>query len=494
MRTQRLFGRESESGLALLLTLIALSLFSLIGLLAALDATSELRISDNHESHIRAENAARAGMSHARELLRGTLYDDLLNGPDGIHDDSTTYLAYARTYAFRNPLSWTVARSLDLSNPAGELSGIPDDGLVNTGFCGGTAGTVLIPITGVALTSDDSGGPGQVVASRYFVRVADNNGEASELAGDAGDNPFHDGDGIVIVRSAGVARTINETLGSLRQWNSVAVIESRFRLRRVFDLDAPLVVQGKDVQPAASEIFNGNLFLIQGGANHFGIGAVDIDLLDGISPAQEIAARVAESQAGNIQGSGAAPSITDVRALLAGDADKRQALDPTYLRSFVREEIFRIADTVLSGNQVWSGAVAPDLGRYDINLPASAPVQAPKVTCVDGNLAVSGPIEGAGVLVVTGRLTVTGAFRFCGLILVIGAGEFEAAAWNPGGVGGVYLAALVETGGGADWGTARLSVSGDTTLAMNDGAIAMALRLLPPAQVSCREITRTLDP
>jgi hypothetical protein len=29
---------------------------------------------------------------------------------------------------------------------------------------------------------------------------------------------------------------------------------------------------------------------------------------------------------------------------------------------------------------------------------------------------------------------------------------------------------------------------------MDDGAIAMAMRLLPPAQVGCREIARTLDP
>jgi hypothetical protein len=116
------------------------------------------------------------------------------------------------------------------------------------------------------------------------------------------------------------------------------------------------------------------------------------------------------------------------------------------------------------------------------------------LTFVDGDLAVSGPIEGAGLLVVTGRLVVNGGFRFCGLILVIGAGEMEAAAWNPGVVGGVYLAALVDLGGETNWGTVGLSIAGDTVVIMNDEAIAMALRLLPPAQVSCREIPRTLDP
>ena len=494
MQPQRLSEREFESGLALLLTLIALSLFSLIGLLAALDANSELRISDNHESHLRAENAARAGMSHARELLRGTVFDDLLEGPDGTHDGSAAYISYARTFAFRNPLPWTLARSLDLLSPEAELGGFADDGLVNAGFFGGTAGAVLIPVTGIALMSRNAGGPAETVSSRYFVKITDNNGEASELAGDAADNPFHDGDGIVIVRSAGIARTINETLGSLRQWNSVAVIESRFRLRRLFDLDAPLVLLGRDVQAAAGEIFGGSLFLFQGGEGHFGIGAGDVDLLDGISSAQQVASAVAENQIARIQGAGLTPSIADVSAVLAADTDKKLMLDPAYLRRYVRDEIPRFADTVLSGHQAWSGTEAPDLGHYDVSLPGSAPGQTPKVTFVDGDLSVTGQVEGAGLLVVTGRLYVNGSFTFCGLVLVTGKGEFEASSWNPGVVGGLCLAALVESGGGADWGTVRLSVSGETTFVMDERAVSMALRLLPPAQVSCREITRTLDP
>jgi hypothetical protein len=491
MRPQRLFDRESESGLALLLALIALSLFSLIGLLVALDATSELRISDNHESHVRAENAARAGISHARELLRGIPYDDLLEGPDGVHDGSTQYINFSKTFSFRNPLPWALARSLDLSDPAAELGGLSDDGLLNTGFFGGTAGTVLIPVTGVALMP---GGWGGTVSCRYFAKVTDNNGEASELAGDPADDPFHDGDGLVIVRSAGVARTIAEMLGAIRQCNSVSVIESRFRVRRLFDLDAPLVLQGRDVEPATEVMFDGDLFLIQGGPNRFGIAAIDIDTMDGILPAQRIAAQVAESQEGGIQGANLIPSITDVTALVAADGDKKLVLDPAYLMNFVRVEVPRFADTVLSGNQTWSGPAAPDLGRYEASLPPSEPGQRPRVTLVDGDLAVTGPMEGAGVLVVTGRLTVTGDFKFCGLVLVIGSGGVEASSWNPGLSGGIYLAALVESGGGVGWGTVRLSLSGNTQVLMDEGAIAMALRLLPPVQVSCREITPTLDP
>ena len=35
------------------------------------------------------------------------------------------------------------------------------------------------------------------MTARYFVKVTDNNGDASELEADPSDNPFFDGDGII---------------------------------------------------------------------------------------------------------------------------------------------------------------------------------------------------------------------------------------------------------------------------------------------------------
>ena len=61
----------NEDGIAVMVALIALSLFSLIGLYMALNSTTELRVSDNYESRVQANYAAQAGLQHGRELLKG---------------------------------------------------------------------------------------------------------------------------------------------------------------------------------------------------------------------------------------------------------------------------------------------------------------------------------------------------------------------------------------------------------------------------------------
>jgi hypothetical protein len=70
----------------------------------AINATTEVRVSDNYESQVQARFAAQAGLNHARELLRGLRFDYHLKGPDGLIDAGPTDLVQARTYAFRNPL------------------------------------------------------------------------------------------------------------------------------------------------------------------------------------------------------------------------------------------------------------------------------------------------------------------------------------------------------------------------------------------------------
>src|SRR5437762_13664121 len=72
-----------QEGLALLIAVIALSVFSLLGLYVTLNATTEVRMSENYESRQQAGVAARAGLNHARELMRGLEFNDLLRSPDG---------------------------------------------------------------------------------------------------------------------------------------------------------------------------------------------------------------------------------------------------------------------------------------------------------------------------------------------------------------------------------------------------------------------------
>jgi len=210
-------NRSGEAGAALILTLIALSLFSLLGLFMLLNAATGLQISDNYESQLQASYAALSGLSHARAALRGLSFDDLLKGPDGACNRSPSYIAQARTFAFRNLLTLIAAQSLNVDDPSSVLAGLPDDGLINTGFYGGSAGMALIAAAGVGLVSKNPYGPGEILNARYFVKIADNNGDPSETKGDPDDNPFVDGDGVVIVRSIGLSKTFSEVTGSIRR-------------------------------------------------------------------------------------------------------------------------------------------------------------------------------------------------------------------------------------------------------------------------------------
>ena len=74
---------------------------------------------------------------------------------------------------------------------------------------------MIIPLTGIALSSPNPYGSGTIITSRYFVKVTDNNGEASERAAEGvgpgqPDDPFVDADGTVIIRTMGVAGAIRQ--------------------------------------------------------------------------------------------------------------------------------------------------------------------------------------------------------------------------------------------------------------------------------------------
>src|SRR5206468_11775904 len=161
--------------IAVMMALTALSLASLTGRHIALSRTTELRVRDNCESRGQANYAAQAGLQHGRELLKGRNPSDLLVGPDGTYTNTSSYLAQARTFAFRNPLGWSAARALDISSPS--ITGVADDGILNTGYAGGVNGTVLVPLTGMAQTVTNPYGSGTIIISRYFVKVTDNSGD-----------------------------------------------------------------------------------------------------------------------------------------------------------------------------------------------------------------------------------------------------------------------------------------------------------------------------
>jgi hypothetical protein len=481
------FDRKPQDGIAVLIALIALLLFSLLGLYVSLNAATEVRISDNFESLIQAKYAAQAGLNHARTLLRGLDFNDLLKGPDGSYSSSLSYISEARSTAFRNPLSWTKALSLDLDFPADDLGGMPDDGVLSTGSVNGADGTVLIPLTGFSTAGNNPLDSGRAVISRYFAKVSDNNGEARELAGDPVDNPFFDGDGTILVRSMGVAGTIRESVGSEFRRNSVVVIEARYRRRSTLDLAAALVIEGSNVEVT----FQGTSLSISGGAGP-GIGTIDTDITDGISPDQII---LAAAGSGSITGGGSpGPSVVDITGLMRMDPEKALLLEPGYLWNLVTNVVPQAADCVYSGDQSWSGDGAPYLGKFDVEKPTNDPSQDPRIILVDGNLSLSGEVTGGGLLLVRGDFNCGPSFTYAGLILIVGTGRADITGFNRGILGGMLVAKVQSSGGVATFGEPAVSIGGNSTIVANVSAVRMALALLPPSQISYREVTSTMDP
>ena len=482
----KLQQREScfpeERGVALVLVLLALAILSLLGLFMTFEATTGLHISDNYESRIRATYAALAGLNHARAVMRGLDNDAFLQGPDGVYDQSSSYLRQAKKFGFRNPLPLVAAHSLNMIDPAPDVSGMPDDGMINTGFYSGNKGTPLIPLTGIALQAPNPGGSGEIVISRYFVKVTDNNGEASEKTEDSYDSPFIDGDGMVIVRSMGIAKTFSDRTGSVTRRNSVVVFEARYRRFPGFDLGPAMLVLGSRVIAS----LDGN-YEIAGGLFP-GIGVIDTEVSDTLFPGQIIG--TGPLGRGNISGAGLPnPSIVDITNRVESDPERSIILNPQYLWNFVFSKSPEFSDNYYDGDQYWDPLTAPNIGSYDSSKPYNAPGQDPKLTVVHGNLRMAGNLSGGGLLIVTGDFECADACQYDGLVLVIGSGRAVIDTAGKGLTGSIVVANLVDINGIPCFGVPDFSISGDSRITSDLNAVKTALGLIPPVQRSFREIT-----
>jgi hypothetical protein len=471
-------GALDEKGSALLLSLLVLAVFTLLGLVMVLNALTGLYISDNYESHIRAECASLSGLNHAHVLMRGLNHDVFLTGPDGSYNPEASYLDSAVRFEFRNPLPIVLAQSLDITDPEKDIAGLQDDGLINTGYYSGLEGIPLIPVSGIAQTFMRPGRNEVMVSSRYFVKVTDNNGEFSEKNGDSSDSPFIDGDGEIIVRSIGVAGTVTDVAPSVTRRNSVVVYEARFRKFSLFDFGPALIILGSRVVSS----FEGDYRI--GGGPSPGIGIIDVDESD-------MEQMILAGSFGNGTISGAAlpnPSIEDLTQAAVADSFRFRVMDAAYLRDFVIEKAPMFADNYFIGDQSWSSENAPDIGAYDPAKPYTAPGQNPKVTVVHGNLQMTGNLSGAGLLIVTGEFQCLDECRYSGLILVIGTGKTDMDTDGPGITGGLFTASLIDWDEWIEFGSPVFSIRGNSRIMADRDALEMAISLIPRLRTSFREI------
>ena len=468
-----------ETGMALMLVMFTLALVSILGLVLTMNAITEVRISDNSESHAQAVLAALSGLNHARIAVHGLDFDALLKGPDGVYDTSPAYMKDAASFAFRLPFSVLTAQTLNIEYPLADIGDIPDDGIISTGALYGVAGTALIPQDGVAQWTDNPTGTGQRLLSRYFVKVTDNNGDASEHAADAADNPFIDGDGTIIVRSVGVSRTFTEATGIGVRNNSVAVFESRLRRPATWDIGPALSILGS----TANAVFKGSPEINGGDAAGIGI----LNTAGSVKLYEQL--MLEASAVENIIGGGLpSPSIRDISAETRNDRDKSMLFDAGSLKDFIERRAPRMADMVYEGDRIWTEYNMPFLGSYNKTRPWNDPEQKPSIVLVKGNLTALDGFSGAGVLIVTGRLDCAGTLDYRGLILALGDGQLALATDGQGVAGGVVTGKLIDSGGDVMFGTPDIYIGGFTRITADKEMVRMALRLFPVEQISFREI------
>ncbi len=397
---------ESEAGLALLAALLTTALVATLVWVLSVQNLIQWRLLQGVEARLYSMVLAQNGIEFARGLLPLVDLDQLLSGPDGSF--SGTDLA-----EWRNPLPFAEARRMDLESwTPGRDDGLPSRGrdqLLPNGY------------------PDPGGG-------RFYLRFSNNPEE-----------PAHqDRDGVVLVRSMGVAplKLRNPFLASTR--NSVTLIESRLLQETAFRLRSALTLAGN----GGNFQWTGNQFFLDGGHRE---PAVRFLSLEGEGLRVEFLRNLSPVQADRIRGAGPEPSLLDSTVAYREDPRYRSLFQAGFWRHFQDQ------------------------------LPSLAPAVGIE------HLPEGGTLSGvmSGVVVARGNLVLAGDMQLRGILLHLGGGGVilkDRAQIQ----GGLWLSNLSMEGDTISAGPLRLHLSDMARIRFDADAIRLALRSFPPTQLGWR--------
>ncbi len=396
----------SEAGLALLAALLTTALVATLVWTLSVQNLTQWRLLQGVEARLYSMVLAQNGIEFARGLLPLVDVDELLSGPDGSF--SGTDLP-----EWRNPLPFSSARRLDPESWTPDR----DDGLP------ARSRDQLLP-NGYP---DPGGG-------RFYLRFSNNPEE-----------PAHqDRDGVVLVRSMGVAplKLRSPFLASTR--NSVTLIESRLLQETAFRLRSALTLAGGsgDFQ------WTGTQFLLDGGHRE---PAVRFLSLGGDGLQNDFLHTLDPAHADRIRGAGPEPSLLDSTVAYREDPRYRSLFQAAFWRHF-QEQL-------------------PNLSS------ASGIVHLP-----EGGLL---PAAASGVLVARGDLVLQGDVQFRGILLHLGGGGVTLRD-RAQIVGGLWLSNLSVDGETIRGGPLRLHLSDLARVRYDADAIRSGLRNFPPTQLGWR--------
>lgn len=542
--------RGEDKGVALAAALLALMFLTFAGLSLNFNATTDLRISQNHQSAVQAMMAAEEGLRRASKFITSSgleLTEALRINPSVPRYEPSTLSYSPGTFGYRYPLDLETARRLAIARdlntgidtlpaPLGTKDGrgivsrkqlYPDlygsdpapIYLIRPGsFERATNGQRRDPLNGNLYTA--------FPIAYFAVRITDD-----FLSSEDDGDPFSDSNNRIIVRSLGLTRSLN-AIG--RAANSVALLEAMLRRDISLRLDAPFLIDGPSVQAS----FSGNSFLFDGynhpvrfkdqngnptpnlaqqdiqailnegggsaAPNHgsadpvddaYGIAAINPggasnvvqDIRNAMSFQQTDNAIGRPGQGGPVNGPGNSQSPPPS----VGDITS-EITDPNSL-NYNEDTTRNLLDAERLSNLI------TDLRRVaDVVLPGGTnlsgnnlnlgTIDRPQVTFVDGDLSVSGTGQGYGVLVVTGKFDYSGAFNFVGLMVIVGKGELTVGGANKGVIGGLLIAKLVQSGSSYSLGTPVIDIGGNSNFYYSGKALEFATSRLPLEILGFREV------
>ena len=404
---------ESEAGLALLAALLTTALVATLVWVLSVQNLIQWRLLQGVEARLYSMVLAQNGIEFARGLLPLVDLNQLLSGPDGSF--SGTGLA-----EWRNPLPFAEARRMD---PESWTPG-RDDGLPFR------AGALLLP-NGYP---DPGGG-------RFYLRFSNNPEE-----------PAHqDRDGVILVRSMGVAplKLQDPFLASTR--NSVTLMESRLLQETAFRLRSALTLVGNsgDFQ------WTGNQFLLDGGLQEPAVRFLSLGG-DGLGP--DFLLNLSPAQAQRIRGAGPKPSLRDSTDTYREDSRRRSLFQAAFWRHF----------------QDQLPSLSSALGI--VHLP-------------EGGIL---PATDSGVVVARGNLVLQGDVRFRGILLHLGGGAVTLKD-RARITGGLWLSNLSVDGDTISAGSLSLRLSDSAAIRYDANAVRTALRSFPPTQLGWRLLFPEMD-
>ncbi|UCF37725.1 MAG: hypothetical protein JSU96_02340 [Acidobacteriota bacterium] len=403
----------SEKGSILFIILILVLVMAALLGVAALQVVSQWRVASSVEKQLYAVSLSASGIEYGRSLLQSLEPDELLKGRDGV---------LCASGESRDPVPAAIARFEDLRG----WSPSCDDGYPFDPESGGTL---------YRYEASES--------ASFWVRFS--NDPAEEYGTDT--------NGIIVLRSLGVAGASLSSPELPRFKNHVALTEAAFRIEKQFEVSAALTLFASELQLD----LDGSQFQVNGGE----VPAVGVIGLAGANLVEEFEQAVGAAQLERFGSGETIPVVADLSRRYESNETLSVLLQPGF----------------------WQH-VEQHLADFARPIPADTPSGSGLYLFTDGDTLVQ---TLSGVVIGQGDLRLTEDSRIRGLLIHLGNGSLHLEA-DSVVEGGVWLSNVDASKVSLTSRPVQLRIADQSSIRYDREQVRSALSQLPPTQLYWRMI------